>query len=355
MYRIDELLQEALSPTQEMSDELRARVLTRVSERKEQTMENHKKNRWRVWKPAMVAVACAALILGATMVPDLFEKNTIQENGGSTVTSSPVGNSFTIKALAATKEMKKEASLAVDQNDGQFVCGTPAENGIGGTILFPILCEGSNIEKITYSVNKGGFVVTHKKGDGYVVDGKRINDANYLGVRKPKSLQPFSDRIYESIIETSNKENNDEDSPIVKKAKQDYEKEKKKYEETPYSSFSVSPDFQESDDTSISFYYDETVSKSIYDQIMDSAILLDEDVGSELTEAERDKQANLFAEGLNEIYDRIKITCTATFKDGSKKSIDVAVHAKAMTPEEAKALNGWSFDKKHVYPVYSVI
>jgi len=38
MQNVDEILQEALSPTQEMSDELKARVIARVSERKENPM-----------------------------------------------------------------------------------------------------------------------------------------------------------------------------------------------------------------------------------------------------------------------------------------------------------------------------
>ncbi len=349
MEKIDSMLQEALSPTQEMSDELKARVLIRVSERKEQTMENQKKNKWRVWKPAMVAAACAALILGATIVPDLFEKNTIQGNGGSGVSSS-VGNSFTIKALAATKEMKKEASLDVNQNDGQSIWLSHLDNRVGGKIQFPILCDGTNIEKITYSVNKGFFAVNHKKGDGYVVDGKKTSNPDDVSGFLPEALQPYNDKVTEALDKT----NNDNNSLIVKKANQEYEKEASKYEQDCYSEFSVSPGFQESDDTSICFSYEETVSKSIFDQILDNVNLLSDD-GPEMTEAERDKHATLLAESYNKIFDQIKITCTATFKDGSKKSIDVAVHAKAMTPEEAKALNGWSFDKKHVYPVYSVI
>ena len=310
---------------------------------KEKKMKDKMKNGWRVWKPVMVTAACAALILGATMAPSLFENNTIQGNGGSGVSSSPVGNSFIIKALAATKEIKKEASLDINPNHGGVLFGAPLENRIGETIHFPILCEGTNIEKITYSVNKGQFEVNHKKGDGYVLDGEKIGGPYSPSGRLPEALQPYNDKLTELLDKT----NNDNESPIVKKANQEYEKKASGYEQVCYSRFSVSPDFQGSDDTSICITYNEAVSKSTYDKVWDNEVFLPDD-GPEMTEAERVKHANLVAEGYNEILDQIKITCTATFKDGSKKSIDVAMHAKVMTPEEAEALNGWSLGKTNV-------
>ena len=90
------------------------------------------------------------------------------------------------------------------------------------------------------------------------------------------------------------------------------------YDSGYYTSYTVSPDFQISDDIRVSICDIVKVSEKTYKMLWES--------GRSLKKVKK---------GMDKIYEDLVITCEVTYKDGTKESVDVAIGTAIMTDEEA--------------------
>ena len=169
--KLDQILQQALTP--EVNDnEIKVRF-----EKGEYPMKK-KRNYIR---PAVALVACAALVAGIGFgnLPEQILSNTglSHKTDISTDKSSQnVENGFVMKVKAAeVKELKKgETQTAIYSGGatGESWSGSDQNKEIGYMIDLPLVCEGENMDTITYSVNKGCFRILQPKDKPYVIKGE---------------------------------------------------------------------------------------------------------------------------------------------------------------------------------------
>ncbi len=286
----DEIMRKALTPEIE-ENEIKFLKKTEVRTMKKST----------IIKPAIALAACAALVLGVSKVPN-FPWNTSKPAGkkeGGIM--EMLDHSFTMKVLAAEKQdgtnkkeevlLKKNVPVVVSCNSDDYVRGgNPKTKETDYCISAPLVCEGEHIETITYTINKGAFQIFSKKGSGFILDGKKCKAYN-VGMISPKGYD----------IE-------DEEGRIGTD-----------FDEGYYTSYTVSPDFQHSENTQVSICNVVKTSQKTYD------LLWDFEHGT----CEKLKQ------GMDEIFGDLAITCEVTYKDGTKSSVEIAVGNAIVTAGEA--------------------
>lgn len=301
--KFDEIMRKALAP-EIGDDEIKFLRKTEVRTMKKMS----------IIRPVIAVAACAALVLGVSKIPDLQAVKNASDHPADSV-AEHLENAFTLKVMAAErskdgktgeKEITKEQAVPVIPSvvsDGGIWCGDPTTKM--KTVSYfeecPLVCEGTNIQKITYSINKGAFEVLSPKDSGYVLDGKKCSPLN-VGWSGPKGFREGVDH-------------------------DDF-----------YTSYTVSPDFQTSEKVLVAICNVCGVSEDTYQKLWDF-----------------DRTLEDAKEGREEAYDGLTITCEVTYKDGSKETVQVAVGAAIMTPEEA----GFEFEApekngKSVYTTFQM-
>ena len=309
-------------------------------------------------KPLVATAACATLILGVSRLPDIAHIGAPVSTDPLTGTASSgagimeqVEDSFTIHAFAAghkKKELKKNISIPTTHSQDGLYGGIDDTLETCYTNSFPISCEGKNIEKITYSINKGAFQIIHKKGDNFLLDGEKYKGDMNVGVLTPRNYndgdeveKPSKDTEEDAggITATIN-ENNDGEFPG----------NAGDYDAGYYTSFTISPQLQSSDDISVAICDNKVLPKNTYKKIW-GWDYNDSDIN-------RSSRVDTLCGGMNELYKDVIITCKVTFKDGSVQTKKISVDATVMTAAEAEdditsEKSGSSVES--VYTTYTVV
>ena len=291
--KLDQILQQALTP--EVNDnEIKVRF-----EKGEYSMKK-KKNYVR---PAIALVACAALVAGIGFgnLPDQIFSNIGLSHKTDISTNKPsqnVESGFVMKVKAAeVKELKKgepQAAIYSGGTTGEAWSGSDQNKEIGYMIDLPLICEGEDMDTITYSVNKGCFRVLQPKNKPYVIKGEECGE--------PKQVSSGVD------IE------------IVPEGADHMEA---KY----YKSFTISAKDQDRKDVEVAICDEKKLSKELYKRLWDNntAGMTDEEIMAE-------------AAVKNEVLDSPQVTCKITYQGNSGQKTEtakVAVHLEAMTYKEA--------------------
>lgn len=294
---LDQMLKKALTPSIK-DDE------TKIRFGMEDCVMRKKRN---YIKPAVALVACAALVVGIAygdVAENIMGTHILSTDLGSSATGKPdaVQNSFTIKVKAAEVqklEKGKEAPIISQKTNGSSGwSGSEDTKEISYAIESPIVCEGNQIDTITYSVNHGNFSVRQPKDNPCILEGTEYKEETEEGKYCDLNIEPG---------EASK-------AKLVKKS---------------YSSFTISAKDQQK--VVVYLRDNKKVSDKVYDRIWN-------------TDLNDEKNLDVKVEGMNQVLDNLMMTCKITYKDGTSETADIAVKQKVMTYKEAYA--GKKDDKK---------
>lgn len=288
---LDQILRKSLRP--EVSEEE-----LEVWDRAPRMESEHTMRRHTIIKSTVAAAACLALVagIGYGHFSDIGKSPAQQ---GTTVTkTTPQGvlNSLTVTVSAAEVKKNKAsgASTQGEEASGKAQpkiyaspsydstwAGNPEESKVAYWVAAPITCSGDNIKSITYTINKGYFSVAAKKNSKYLIASEsklRKKQENKFGV----------------ALDSEDSEANS------------------LYDQKEYTSFTVSGTEKPEKKFLIAFVGEGTLSKkgskALFDDVYD---------GEEGLQIEAEAHRQLIGDTV--------ITCTATYNDGSRKSVDVKV------------------------------
>ena len=279
---LDQILRKALRP--EVSEEE-----LEVWERTPRMESEHTMRRHTIIKSTVAAAACLALIagIGYGHFPEIGNKSSQQGTTVTKTTPQSVLNSFTVTVSAAEVKKSKAsgvsgASIQGEETSGKAQPKIDASPSYGGAwagnpegskvtywVIAPITCSGDNIKSVTYTINKGYFSVVAKKNSKYLIasESKSTKAENWFGFNE------YAD-----------------------------------YAKKEYTSFTVSGTEKPEEKFQIAFVGEGMLSKKGKKALFN---------GDEGLQAE--------AEAHQELIGDTVITCTATYNDGSQKSVDVKV------------------------------
>lgn len=182
-------------------------------------------------------------------------------------------------------ETGKPVAVSVSGNGSKgIVLGTTDQgNPINYCIGLPLLCEGENIETVTYRINNGAFAIVQPKDDSIVTDGVL-----------------YDRTIHTGWIGGNYDEEADND-------------ELPNYEQVYYKEFTLDYDRQTDEDTTISIANERPYDAGIFDAVFPSG---NSDPSLALT---KEKDA------LNQLLDHTVITCTVRYADGAEQTADILV------------------------------
>lgn len=228
-------------------------------------------------KMVLAAAACAVLAVGIPTAVDFraYEKST-------TAVSSD--NPFVIHVMASELETDSVTYLEESSWDAGWGFGYLEDTGeVTYTFLLPFSCTGDKIETITYSVSKGAFYVLEPQDESIIID-----SVAYSGT--------FEGGTYGGNINHT--------EPQAQHL---------------YTSYTVSYDQQTDDETWISLWGKETVSKEECYDVLFASQRTDESM----------------AELINKVLGDVEIACTVQFTDGTSDTKSIDIGASVMTYEEA--------------------
>lgn len=251
---------------------------------------NMSKKNLKVTKLFAAMAACAALIIIASTTnnylnrPQKEKETTVAEN-----TTTEKENLFTMKVMAAQAEVTAQKPVAIAQNNriSHSISGDSDTNTASYRIDMPLYCEGENIESVTYSINKGYFEIC-----------ENITDDFQSVVESGKPLDENSNEYINPIY-------NDNEEIVVQQELKDY------------TEYTVSYDDQQKEGVYVTFCNDEI-------PFPDFGSMIDK----------RTKTEEEISEAYQKLVDGVVITCTANYKDGTKKGVKINVGAAALTYEE---------------------
>lgn len=234
--------------------------------------------------------ACASIIIVASTTNNYL--NRPQEEKETTVaehTTTEKENMFTMKVMAAQAEVTAQKPVAIAQNDrfGYAINGDSDMNTASYKIDMPLYCEGENIESVTYSISKGYFEIS-----------ENITDDFQSAVESGKPLDENSNGYLNPIF--------DDNGEIVMQQKVN-----------DFVEYTVSYENQQKEGVWVTFCNDE-IPFSDFDSIVEQKKKTQEEV----------------AAAYQKLVDGVVITCTANYKDGTKKGVKINVGAAALTYEE---------------------
>ena len=251
---------------------------------------NMSKKNLKVTKMFAAMAACASIIIVASTTNNYL--NRPQEEKETTVaehTTTEKENMFTMKVMAAQAEVTAQKPVAIAQNNriSHSISGDSDTNTASYRIDMPLYCEGENIESVTYSINKGYFEICENITDDFqsVVESGEPLDENSNGYINP---------IY-----------NDNEEIVAQQALKDY------------TEYTVSYDDQQKEGVYVTFCNDEI-------PFPDFGSMIDK----------RTKTEEEISAAYQKLVDGVVITCTANYKDGTKKGVKINVGAAALTYEE---------------------
>lgn len=238
----------------------------------------------KIFKGCMAACACVACLVGIGYVATTSIRSEKEE-------MAKLFNMFTLKVYAAESPdaaengyvtMKPGMNLVIsndDDNEGFVLCESE-EGFVTYCISFPVLCEGENIERITYSINEGAFQVVELPNGSIVLDGD----------------------VYEGSLNTGTigGEDSEDGKEILSVT-------------NLYKSFSVS--------------YEEQANMHTWFNICNETLIPWEAVFEESNTLEDQVKS------YEEIVKDVLITCTVHYTDGSSEEAIISVGGGVVTPE----------------------
>lgn len=289
----------------------------------------NEKNKVRKFvKPVIAAAACALLFAGIGVSnhfgdhlgnhvegPAAESENGQEEMLAAEETIQTQGNWFTMTAYAKELEPGKPVPLTNVGNSGRaYVLGGSDDGNVNYCISTEFLCQGDNIERVGYSINRGAFQIVQPAdvNDRIIVDG-----------------QPFPGELNTGSIGGGWDEAIEEPQDV--------------YESALYQSFTLDYDVQSAAHTWI----------NICNECPDSGEIKNLIWG----EAGEGKTLEEISDGINRLLADTVITCTAYYTDGTSQSVDIAVGSKVMTYEEAGESAGEGEipqDTKEVFIIFEV-
>lgn len=321
---LEQLLREALRP--EISEDE-----VEVWERTPKTKKIHNIRKHSMVKAGIAAAACMALVLGIGY-GHLSEignnkKAANPEPVSTKATASGGLNSFVITVSAA--EVKKKTSddktqpkvYAAPSYDGIWCEEEGKKNTVSYMIKAPIQCTGENIKSITYTINKGSFLVVSAKDSKYLIASEsKLKDAGHrFGVVEEKSEKSESD-----------------------------------YGQQEFTSFTVSGTEKPEEKFRIFFVGESKLSRKSFDSLFRSYDGNDKNEKMKARVEEMKARVEEMKARVEAMEDTV-ITCTATYRDGSQKSVDIKVGADILTAEEAGEVETSKVEKKKdIYTTFEV-
>ena len=279
---LDQILRKSLRP--EVSEEE-----LEVWDREPRMESEHTMRRHTIIKSTVAAAACLALVagIGYGHFSDIGKSPAQQDTTVTKTTPQGVLNSFTVTVSAAEVKKNKAsgvsgASIQGEEASGKAQpkiyaspsydstwAGNPEGSKVAYWVIAPITCSGDNIKSVTYTINKGYFSVVAKKNSKYLIasESKSTKAENWFGFNE------YAD-----------------------------------YAKKEYTSFTVSGTEKPEEKFQIAFVGEGMLSKKGKKALFN---------GDEGLQAE--------AEAHQELIGDTVITCTATYNDGSQKSVDVKV------------------------------
>ena len=251
---------------------------------------NMGKKNLKVTKLFVAMASCAAFIIVASTTnnylnrPQEEKETTVAEN-----TTTEKENLFTMKVMAAQAEVTAQKPVAIAQNNriSHSISGDSDTNTASYRIDMPLYCEGENIESVTYSINKGYFEICENITDDF------------------QSVVESGEPLDENSNEYINPIYNDNEEIVAQQALKDY------------TEYTVSYDDQQKEGVYVTFCNDEI-------PFPDFGSMIDK----------RTKTEKEISAAYQKLVDGVVITCTANYKDGTKKGAKINVGAAALTYEE---------------------
>ncbi len=258
------------------------------------------------------AAVCAAVITLAVSVKWIWNRPVDYAENGTETEGIPVGEEgedenfltaidhmFTLQVQAAELEEGQPVPLVdnagLSDHDTQingkqasnWVMGGTEDGGVDYCIGLPLTCTGSNIEKITYSINQGAFQIVQPKGESIIIDGE----------------------LYDGELNTGMIGGTDEESD---------DPAARHYETVLYRSFTLDYRKQSDQYTWINLCNEVSGKPEILELIWGEGKSLEEK-----------------NQGMQNMFNNTIITCTVQFQDKTTKSVDIQVNSRIMTCAEA--------------------
>lgn len=295
---LDQILRKSLRP--EVSEEE-----LEVWDRAPRMESEHTMRRHTIIKSTVAAAACLALVAGIGYGHfSNIGKSPVQPDTKMTKTTpQSVLNSFTVTVSAAEVKKNKAsgASTQGEEASGKAqpkIYASPSydstwsgnEEGskVAYWVVAPIACSGDNIKSVTYTINKGYFSVVAKKNSKYLIGSE-------------SKLRKKQEDKFGVALDSEDSEANS------------------LYDQNEYTSFTVSGTEKPEKKFRIAFVGEGNLTKKGFSALF-------ENVGKNLQEDLKARQ---------QLIGDTVITCTATYKDGSQKSVDIKVGTEILTGKEA--------------------
>ena len=291
--KLDWILQQSLAP-EVKDDEIQVRF---------GKGEHYMRKKRNYVRPAVALVACVALVAGIGFgnLPDQILSNTGLSHKTDVVAGRPTrntGSGFVMRVKAAeVKELKKgetQAAIYSGGTTGEAWSGSDNDQEISYMINLPLVCEGENMDTITYTVNKGCFRILQPKNKPYVIKGEECEKPEQVSSSVDVEIEP-----------------------------EGADKKEVKY----YKSFTISAKDQDRKDVEVAICDEKKLSKELYKRLWDNC-------STGITDEEVVTEANV----KNEVMDSPQVTCKIAYQgDAAPKTetAKVAVKLQAITYKEA--------------------
>lgn len=283
-----------------------------------QSIEKERKSRKRR-KSFAAAAACAALlaVVGACaggwmrIYPEGQAESDPAENGQIEIASNEetadygttISRAFALALKEAesgeTTELTKGMPVAISVEADSWAIDGDEDGNCAYCISLPLVCEGDNIDSITYSINKGAFQIVEPEGTSIVTGGVKFTGPINTGQIGGGTDEATGENIAVDV--------------------------------TYYTEYTLDYDCQTSDAVWINM-------------VRDNLTLSDIDLiwGEDRTLEELKK-------GYQELIDGVVITCTVNFSDGTSETAELEVGTILATAREAGIANALDPDAEDVF------
>ena len=250
----------------------------------------------KILKPVVALADCAALVIGISygnVTEKIIGTHMLSSESDNSATgkTEDIKNCFSVKVKAAEVqklERGKETAVITQKELGSGGwSGTDSTKEISYVIESPIVCEGKQIDTITYSLSHGSFGVIQPKENPCVLEGTECDtdEGKYCDFNiEPKGASKVK---------------------LMKKS---------------YSSFTISAKDQQK--VVIYLRDNKKVSGKLYNKVWNSY-------------GDDEKSLDVRTQGMNDVLDNLVMTCKITYRDGTSETADIAVKKKIMTYKEA--------------------
>ena len=250
-------------------------------ENMEQNISNNQDFQKKVKRGKTVMRTCAAVAVCTSLVvaagswhagQPVDQKEIATQSGDEYTETIPKLFMLTAKAAETGKriEMTKGKPVAVTTEDADsWVLGGNEDGTWGYCINLPFMCEGENIDSVSYSINRGAFQVVELEGTSIIASGKEAAEPVNSGL--------IGGSDYEAIPTTI----------------------------TYYTEYTLDYDRQESDATWINM-------------VRDDIKFSDPDLPQRENKSDEDVK-----KVFDELFGDAMITCTVHFTDGTSETIEI--------------------------------